>query len=120
MKQDFPFSLKTFRRFRYRCAEYYTQHNVDLIHDAVVSLAKQIQKYVGISDGCVRMDSLMIEANIRILSRMELLYTCAKNMLKAMTKEGSVIPENLKHYLDPNDYNRISYYDKDTSSKKKL
>ena len=120
MKQDFPFSLKTFRRFRYRCAEYYTQHNVDLIHDAVVSLAKQIQKYVGISDGCVRMDSLMIEANIRILSRMELLYTCAKNMLKAMAKEGSVIPENLKHYLDPNDYNRISYYDKDTSSKKKF
>ncbi len=58
-----------------------------------------------------RMDSLMIESNIRFLSRMELLYTCISKLAVYLTKkQPDIISEQLKHYADPNDYNRIFYH----------
>ena len=58
-----------------------------------------------------RMDSLMIESNIRFLSRMELIYTCISKLVVYLTKkQPDIIPEQLKHYADPNDYNRIFYH----------
>ena len=57
------------------------------------------------------MDSLMIESNIRFLSRMELIYTCISKLVVCLTKKHpDIISEQLKHYADPNDYNRIFYH----------
>lgn len=63
-------------------------------------------------NGCIRrMDSLMIESNIRFLRRMELIYTCISKLVASLTKkQPDIIPEQLKHYADPNDYNRIFYH----------
>lgn len=58
-----------------------------------------------------RMDSHMIESNIRFLSRMELIYTCISKLVVYLTKkQPDIIPEQLKHYADPNDYNRIFHH----------
>lgn len=58
-----------------------------------------------------RMDSIMIESNIRFLSRMELIYACISKLVVYLTKNHSgMISERLKHYADPNDYNRIFYH----------
>ena len=57
------------------------------------------------------MDSLMIESNIRFLSRMELIYTCISKLVIYLTRnEPGRISEQLNHYADPNDYNRIFYH----------
>jgi hypothetical protein len=54
----------------------YALHNKDLYHDCVKDLSASIVKLMGISGKVRRMDSMMIESNIRKLSRMELIYTC--------------------------------------------
>lgn len=54
---------------------------------------------------------MMIESNIRFLSRMELIYTCISKLVVFLSKNHpDKVAESLKHYADPNDYNRIFYH----------
>lgn len=48
---------------------------MDLYHDCVKDLSGKIAKIMKLNGRIRRMDSMMIEANIRFLSRMELIYT---------------------------------------------
>lgn len=66
-----PLSDKTLRRFRKRCYDYETPHGVDLYHDCVKDLSSKISKIMKLNGRIRRMDSIMIESNIRFLSRME-------------------------------------------------
>ena len=62
------------------------------------------------------MDSMMIDSNIKKLSRLELIYTCIANLTKRLSKEGNTeIPEELKHYATPNDFNQVFYYAKSST-----
>ena len=48
---------------------------------------------------------------LRFLSRVELIYTCISELVVYLTKrQPDIISEQLKHYAEPNDYNRIFYY----------
>lgn len=106
-----PVSDKTLSRFRKKCYDYETLHGVDLYHDCVKDLSGKIAKIMKLNGRIRRMDSLMIESNIRFLSRMELIYTCISKLVVYLTKkQPDIIPEQLKHYADPNDYNRIFYH----------
>lgn len=106
-----PISDKTLSRFRKRCYDYETTHNVDLYHECVNDLSAKIAKLMNLNGHIRRMDSMMIESNIRFLSRMELIYTCISKLVSFLLKKclGNV-PDQLKHYADPNDYNRIFYH----------
>lgn len=69
-------------------------------------LSASIAKLMGISGKVRRMDSMMIESNIRKLSRMELIYICISKLAVYVDKKGSsAFPDGLKHYTDPNDFN---------------
>ena len=106
-----PISDKTLSRFRKRCYDYETLHGVDLYHDCVKDLSGKIAKIMKLNGRIRRMDSIMIESNIRFLSRMELIYTCISKLVVYLTKkQPDMIPEQMKHYADPNDYNRIFYH----------
>ena len=106
-----PVSDKTLSRFRKKCYDYETLHGVDLYHDCVKDLSGKIAKIMKLNGRIRRMDSLMIESNIRFLSRMELIYTCISKLVVYLTKKQlDIIPEQLKHYAAPNDYNRIFYH----------
>ena len=106
-----PLSDKTLSRFRKRCYDYETLHNVDLYHDCVKDLSAKIARVMKLNGHIRRMDSMMIESNIRFLSRMELIYTCISKLVLHIKKEApEKIPEGLAHYADPNDYNRIFYH----------
>ena len=60
---------------------------------------------------------MMIESNIRKLSRMELLYTCISKLAIHVNKaNASALPDDLKHYLDPNDFNRVIYHQRSTDA----
>ena len=112
-----PLSDKTLSRFRKRRYDYETLHNKDLYHDCVKDLGASIAKLMGISGKIRRMDSMMIESNIRKLSRMELIYTCISKLVGYVNKvNASALPDDLKHCLDPNDFNRVIYHQRSTDA----
>ncbi len=116
-----PLSDKTLSRFRKRCYDYETLYNEDLYHDCVKDLSVSITKLMGTSGKIRRMDSMMIESNIRKLSRMELIYTCiAKLAMYVYKTDDAVLPDNLKHYIDPNDFNRVIYHQRSTDADNRM
>lgn len=109
--EEQPLSDKTLSRFRERCYNYEAAYGIDLLHDCITGLSKQIACVMNISPKIRRMDSLMIEANIKNLSRAELLYTCLSKFVIYLHKnEQDPLLAGLEHYYDPNDFNRTFYY----------
>lgn len=107
-----PISDRTFSRFRERNAAYELTTGTDLIHTCMVSLAEEIRKFMDIEPTIKRMDSMMIEANIRKMGRLELLYTCLSNLVKQISRDGHVeMLDGLTAYADPNNRNRVVYYE---------
>lgn len=106
-----PLSDKSLSRFRKRCYEYERLHGIDLIHECITELSAQIAKVMGITPKLRRMDSMMIEANIRILSRTELLYTCVSKLVRYIHKQKrDDLLSGLEDYLDPGNFNQMFYY----------
>jgi hypothetical protein len=105
-----PLSDRSLSRFRARCLAYETETGIDLIKNCFNTLTSQIADFMGINKNLNRMDSMMIAANIKKLSRLELLYTCVANLIKLMQKESDLIPEGLEHYYDENDLNLVVYH----------
>lgn len=119
--EEQPISDKTLSRFRKRCYDYESVYGVDLLHNCMASLAGEIAKIMEISPRIKRMDSMMIEANIRRLSRVELLYTCVAKLVSYChkNKKDSLI-EGMEHYYDPNDFNRTFYYSDSSDTEERL
>lgn len=119
--EEQPLSDKTLSRFRKRCYDYESMHNVDLYHDCIKDLSEKIRKLMNINGRIRRMDSMMIESNIRKLSRIELLYTCISRLAAVLAKQDtSILPEELKHYADPNDFNQVMYHQRSTDTDERL
>ena len=111
-----PLSDRSLSRFRERCTTYETLTNTDLIRNCMNSLASKMVEFIGLSSKMNRMDSMMIAANIKKLSRLELLYTCVANLVKHMQKRQDIIPESMRHYYEPEDYNRVIYHMRSTDA----
>lgn len=93
-------SDKTLSRFRKRCHDYESAYGIDLLHDCITSPAAQIIKIMDISPRIKKMDSMMTAANIRRLSRMELLYTCvAKLVIYCHKNKSGLLEERLNSIL---------------------
>lgn len=111
--EEQPLSDRTLSRFRARCLAHETETGNDLVHDCVTGLAKEISAIMGLTPNMQRMDSLMVSANIRNLSLLELFYTCVANLAKLMNKRETDIPADQKHYIEKDDYNRFIYHQRD-------
>jgi hypothetical protein len=109
--QEQPLSDKSLSRFRVRCYNYEQTHGVDLYHGCVTGLAEASARMMGIDKRIRRMDSLMVEANIRKLSRMELIYTCISKLVSYLHKNSrDDLIGHMAHYYDPNDFNKVIYH----------
>ena len=109
--EEQPLSDKSLSRFRIRCYDYESTYGVDLYHDCIKDLAAKTAKMMKIDSRIRRMDSMMLEANIRKLSRMELIYTCIAKLVRWLEKnDHKELIEGLEHYCDPNDFNRVIYH----------
>lgn len=76
-------------------------------------MAKEISDFMNITPDKQRMDSLMVAANIRNLSLLELFYTCVSNLCKIMNERGTKIPDEQHHYIEKDDYNKCIYHKRD-------
>lgn len=111
--KDQPFSDRTFSRFRERLYLYNLETGRDLLHEEMEAMADAFVKYLDINPSVKRMDSLMVSSSCKKMSRLEILYTCVANMVKAVNKTGEY--QNLKdmeHYLDEDDKNETIYHRK--------
>ena len=119
--EEQPLSDKTLSRFRKRCYDYESVYGVDLLHNCITDLGDKIAKMMDVNPRIRRMDSMMIAANIRKLSRTELLYTCVAKLVIFLHKNNQDgLVKGLEHYYDPNDYNRTFYYSNDCGTDSQL
>lgn len=96
-----PISDKTLTRFRQRCYDYERLHDIDLYYDCVTDIAAKSAKLMGIDGRIRRMDSLMIEATIRKVSRMELIYRCISKLVVYLhTNKFDHLIKDMEHYYD--------------------
>lgn len=114
-----PLSDRTLGRFRERCAAYETANGIDLLHDTITSLSAEMAKIMKIDSSLKRMDSLMVESNIKRMSRLELLYTCVANLAKEYAKRQE-LPEGLKHYTEDDDRNKVIYHNHSDQTSDKI
>lgn len=108
--EEQPLSDRTLSRFRARVLAYETEHGVDLVHDCIVKMTKEIADFMNLSPNMKRMDSLMVAANIKNLSLLELFYTCVANLAKIAVQRQIPLPEEQHHYMEKDDYNRCIYH----------
>jgi hypothetical protein len=119
--EEQPLSDKTLSRFRKRCYEHETKTGEDLIHATVTELSGEMAAIMKINNQMKRMDSFMVAANIKKLSRMELLYTCVSNLAMYIHKFGSRrYLDGLECYCDPSDYNRVIYHNRSADSNTRI
>lgn len=108
--EEQPLSDRTLSRFRARVLAYETEHGIDLVHECIVKMTKEIAEFMDISPNMQRMDSLMVAANIKNLSLLELFYTCVANLAKIMKQREIPLPTGQHHYIEKDDYNRCIYH----------
>ncbi len=115
-----PMSDRTLGRFRERCSAYEKETGIDLLHDTIVSLSGEMAEMMKLDLSLKRMDSLMVASNIKRMGRLELLYTCVAKLVKeaAARKEG--LPEELKHYVQADDRNRVIYHNRSEETSEKI
>lgn len=107
-----PMSDRTLGRFRERCSTYEKETGIDLLHNTIVSLSKEMAEMMKIDLSLKRMDSLMVASNIKRMSRLELLYTCVANLVKEVAARKEELPKELQHYTQADDRNRVIYHNR--------
>ena len=110
--QEQPLSDRSLGRFRERCGQYLEETGTDLLKEAIESVSGEMAAMMKIDGSLRRMDSAMISANIKRMSRLELLYTCVANLVKEIRKQEKELPEELLHYAEPDDRNRVIYHNR--------
>lgn len=119
--EEQPLSDKSLSRFRKRCYDYESVYGVDLLHNCITGLSDRIARLMDINPRIKRMDSMMIVANIRKLSRIELLYTCvSKLVIYLHNKKKDTLLQGMDHYYDPSDYNKTFYYNASDETENQL
>ena len=110
--EEQPMSDRTLGRFRQRCTAYEQETGIDLLHGTITALAEEMAEIMKVDRTLKRMDSFMVASNIKKMSRLELLYTCVSNLVKAASEQKIEIPEELSHYLCKNDRNEVIYHNR--------
>ena len=112
--EDQPVSERSLSRFRSHLAAYELTTGEELLHQCFTEMAESMREYMEISPAIKRMDSMMIESNIRRMGRLELLYTCLSNLVKELHRDGKTeLLEGLECYANPNNRNRVVYHEQD-------
>src|SRR5659263_232304 len=106
-----PVSDRTLSRFRERLYNYEVETGIDIMKQEVESHAGKFVKILKINPQMKRMDSVMVSSSCKKMARLEILYTCVSNMVKAInnTGEAGILTKNLMRYLNKGDENNTLY-----------
>ena len=116
-----PISINTFSNFRRRVYEFEQETNRDLIKEEVKSISNLIAKKLKIDNKKVRVDSFMFASSCRNLSRLELIYTVNRQMVKKLKQEDEdIIPHGFHQYLKDGHKKNTIYTTHDNEAESKL
>lgn len=117
-----PLSVRTLARFRERCTTYEKRYGVDLLQNTIDSLIGELEKLEEADHSFRKLDRLTVAANIRRLSRLELLYTCVANLACAIAKKDGAgsLPERLQHYTREDDREHTIYLNRSEETADKI
>ena len=119
--EEQPLSDKTLSRFRRRCYDYEQTHGIDLYQTAIKNYNHEIAKMMNLDGKIRRMDSMMINSNMRMLARSELIYSCIARLVKYVYRnKPELIPESLHHYANPNDFNKVLYHERSSTLEERM
>jgi hypothetical protein len=107
--EEIPYSDRTPSRFRERLYLYEMETGRDILKEEMEQLSGEYAKLMKIDSKLKRMDSLMVSSSCKRMGRLELMYTCVSNLVKALVKSGEEIPEHLMRYADDSDKNSVCY-----------
>jgi hypothetical protein len=112
-----PVSKNSLTNFRAAVYSYNQEHGIDLIQEEIEAHAKAFSKLLNIEGKTIRMDSLMVSSSCRKLSRLEIIYSTVRRLIKVIDQNR--LAENFKPYLEEDHYNDTIYRsrDKDLNSK---
>ena len=109
--EEIPMSDRTLSRFRARLYQHELETGEDLLKEEIESLAAAFAKHMEIKGTLKRMDSFMISSSCKRMGRLELMYTCVSNLVKALVaaNEEHLLPEHLLKYADESNKNAYCY-----------
>jgi len=81
------FELRTIYNFRSSLSAYEQEHGVNLIHKASEKITDEQLKQFQIKTGLQRMDSTMVQSNIRKMSRLQLLVEIIHRFFRMLSEE---------------------------------
>jgi hypothetical protein len=83
----------------------------DLLKEEIERLGEEYAKLMKIHSNIRRMDSLMVSSSCKNMSRLELIYTCTSNLVKAIVKlgEAGMLAKRLLRYTEDNQKNAFCY-----------
>jgi len=115
-------STRTLTRFRAEVYRYQQETGIDLIANTMKQLTASFAKIMHLPDDMKRMDSMMIEANCKSMSRPRIIYSVTKKAVKLLhhTGQDEMIPSNLLHYLNADDLNQVIYHCKSEDASDRL
>lgn len=116
-----PISINTLYNFRCRLLEYEMNTGIDLLKDEIEALSSDVATVMGVDNNKIRMDSLMVSSSCKKMSRIELVYTVNRNMIKVIEKyDESILPNEYKEYLKKSHKNDTIYRTKSVDAGSKL
>lgn len=119
--EEQPLSDKSLSRFRRRCYDYEQINGIDLYGQAMRNYNEAIAKMMKLDGRIRRMDSMMINSNMRMLARSELIYTCIARLVKYISEhQPEILPEELLHYAKPNDFNAVLYHERSSTLEQRM
>ena len=118
-----PLSESSLRRFRRAMEQYNEEHKCDLLKEEFERISRKMGMEMGVLPKSVtdeedqmavlvRMDSMMVEAHAKVMTRLEILYMTIAIVIRYLLRRklDSLIPEALAHYLERDDHNKTLYY----------
>src|SRR5690625_4370 len=113
--------INTLTNFRSRLVSYEGQTGIDLLHEEMESLSNNLAEHMNLNKSMARMDSLMVASSCKNMSRLELVYTVIRNMVRTLNQtEGLIIPEAFTKFLEDGYEKETLYRTKSNQAESKL
>lgn len=114
-------AINTLTNFRSRLVAYEAQTNIDLLHVEMEAIAEQLAQHLSLNKNIARMDSMIVASSCKKMSRLELVYTVVRNMVRVLDEtEGTVVPEDFSAFLKESHENDTLYRTKTKQTESKL
>lgn len=113
--------INTLSNFRCRLVEHEMQTGESLLQQEMESLSDKMADFLSLNKTMARMDSTMIESSCKKMTRIELVYTVVRNMIRELAKVKDLeLPESFAAFLEKGHQNKTIYQTTSGEERSKL